>query len=80
MSRKKGYNNRCNARERHAELISPAALAEIRFDEDVVRVPRKEYDTLRDCVTLVDVLRRLTKSGGKYAACDLMADLFEEGE
>lgn len=55
-----------------------AALARIDITDSMVSVPRDEYDELLYCSALVDILRKLYETSGKYAISDLVEKLFKE--
>lgn len=57
-----------------------AMLADINITADTVNVTRDEYDELLYCSALVDILRRLHKTSGKYAMSDLMENIFKDEE
>lgn len=53
--------------------------ADINITEGVtIPVPRDEYDELLYCSALVDILHMLYETGGKYTACDLLDQFFQD--
>ena len=59
MSKKKGFKGRCNARERHSSSKTTSAAFEIHAIEDVVMVPRIEYDALQYELARTEIARRM---------------------
>ena len=61
MSKKKGFEGRCNARERHSRSEAAVAALEIHAIEDSVTVPRAEYDALQYELARIEIVRQMLR-------------------
>ncbi|MBQ6121538.1 MAG: hypothetical protein IJI59_07325 [Clostridia bacterium] len=72
--------NQCHQKQQPQRREIAAMLANIDITDNMVSIPRDEYDELLYCSALVDILRRLYQTSGKYAAGDLLQNIFKEDD
>lgn len=70
--------NQCHQKQQPQRREIAAMLANIDITDNMVSIPRDEYDELVYCSALVDIMHKLYQTGGKYATCDLLEKLFQE--
>lgn len=76
QQKNRNHQPRQNQQPQRREIA--AMLANIDITDNMVSIPRDEYDELVYCSALVDIMHKLYQTGGKYATCDLLDKLFQE--